>query len=146
MWSVVTIQAPLAVHPGRFIPTVEANTASRELPCRVQAAHLTLHLRVKVALVGVAEALAHLAVVARYELAGTPSLLVEHGAAGVAEGATGVVTTLALIITAPCDWTVRSVPMAWALAPDGDVLDGVEVLSGHTGKLRMVAVRQDRLV
>ena len=146
MRSVVTIQAALAVYPRSFVPTVEANTSSRELPSRVQASHLSLHLRVKVALVGVTKALTHLAVVPRYELAGTPSLLVEHGAAGVTEGTTSVVTTLALVITGPCHWTVRSVPMAWALAPDGDVLNRVEVLSGHAGKLRMVAVRQDGLV
>ena len=63
LWSVVTIQAALAVHPGRFVPTIEANTSSRELSCRVQAAHFSLHLRVEVALVGVTKALAHLAVV-----------------------------------------------------------------------------------
>ena len=102
LWSVVTIQAALAVHPGCFIPAVEANTSSRELPSRVQASHFPLHLRVEVALVGVTKALTHLAVVPRYELAGAPSLLVEHGAAGVAEGAASVVTTLALIITSPC--------------------------------------------
>ena len=63
LWSVVTIQAALAVHPGRFIPTIKANTSSRELPCSVQTAHFALHLRVKVALVGVTKTLAHLAVV-----------------------------------------------------------------------------------
>ena len=141
-----SVQAALAVHSGGFVSTVEANAASRELSRGVQASHLSFHLRVKVALVGVTKTLAHLAVVPRYELAGTPSLLVEHGAAGIAEGATGVVATLALIITAPRHRTVRSVPVAWALAPDGDVLDGVEILSGHAGKLWMVAVRQDGLV
>ena len=55
-------------------------------------------LRVEEALVGVAEALAALALVAGDELAGAPALLVEDGAALVAEGTAGVVLALALVL------------------------------------------------
>ena len=54
-------------------------------------------LRVEEALVGVAEALAALALVAGDELAWAPALLVEDGAALVAEGTAGVVLALALV-------------------------------------------------
>ena len=101
-----SVQAALAVHSGGFVSTVEANAASRELSRCVQASHLSFHLRVKVALIGVAEALTHLAVVPGDELAGPPSLLVEHRAAGVAESPASVVTTLTFIVARPGHWTV----------------------------------------
>ena len=57
------------------------------------------YLRIKEALVGVAEALAALALVGRDKLAGPPPLLVVHGAAGVTELPAGVVATPALVVT-----------------------------------------------
>ena len=146
LWSIVSVQAPLTVHAGCLISTVEANPSSRELARCVEAPHLPLNLRVEVAFVRVAEALTHLTIVAGYKLARPPSLLVEHRATGVAKGSASIVATLALVITGSCYRAVRGMTMAGALASDGDVLDGVEVLPGHAGELWVIAVRQDGLV
>ena len=119
--AVVAVEAPLTVDSCGLVPAVETDASARILACGVQTPHLSLHLRVEVALVRMAEALAHLAVIARYELSRPPSLLVEHWTAGVAEGATGVVPALALVVAGLCDGALGGVAVAGALASDGDV-------------------------
>ncbi len=56
------------------------------------------HLRVKVALIGMSEALAHLTLIGCDELPRSPTFLIVHGAALVAQWAAGIVATFALVI------------------------------------------------
>ena len=93
-----------------------------------------------------AKTLTPFTVIARDELARPPSLLVEHGAAGVAQLSAGVVLAGTLVVATAGHRAVASMAMAGTLAADGDILDGVEVAPSNVKILGDRIVQENVLV
>lgn len=93
---IVSWDAPLAVNAGGVMLTVNANTSPFKLVFTTFAGFVAIHLWVIVAVVGMAIAIARLALVRAVGSGRLPRELVEAGAAAIAGPAAGVVLAVTL--------------------------------------------------